>query len=108
MPDRTAPDRRRPDPSGAGSPARRRLEDLSRPLLVRLTKLPPAAVPIATVALLAVGVLAPPVVGLVALALVAVFVAWLTSLAWPAVGVGGRLVRIAMVVLVGVLAVSRL
>ena len=45
------------------SPTRRRLENRSRPLLVRLTALPKPAVPIATVALLTIGVLAPPAVG---------------------------------------------
>lgn len=70
--------------------------------------MPGPAVPIATVALLTVGVLAPPAVGLVALGLVALFVAWLTFLAWPAIGAGGRLVRLAMVVLVLVLGWTRL
>jgi hypothetical protein len=90
------------------SPARRRLEDRSRPLLLRLTALPKPAVPIATIALLTIGVLAPPVIGLVALCLVALFIAWLTFLAWPAVSVGGRLIRLLMVGLVLVLAFTRL
>lgn len=70
--------------------------------------MPKAAVPIATVALLAVGVIAPPAVGLIALALVALFVAWLTFLAWPAVGAGGRLVRVLMIALVLLLGYTRL
>jgi hypothetical protein len=90
------------------SPTRRRLENHSRPVLVRLTALPKPVVPIATIALLTIGVLAPPAVGLVALGLVALFVAWLTFLAWPAVSVGGRLVRLLMVGLVLVLAATRL
>ena len=89
------------------SPARRRVEHLSRPALARLTRLPKPAVPVATVALLAVGVVAPPTVGLVALTLVALFVAWLTILAWPAVNMGGRLVRVAMVGLVVLLGYTR-
>ena len=97
MPDRPVP-----------SPTRRRLEEVSRPPLVRLTALPKSVVPIATVVLLAVGVLAPPEVGLVALGLVALFVAWLTYLAWPAVRAGGRLVRLLMLALVLVLAATRL
>ncbi len=97
-----------PERPATVSPTRQRVEQLSRPALVRLTGMPKAAVPIATVALLAFGVIAPPAVGLVALALVALFVAWLTFLAWPAVGVGGRLVRMAMIGLVVLLGYTRL
>lgn len=89
-------------------PLRTRLEVVSRPLLVRLTALPRPVVPLATVVLFAVAVLAPPPVALVALVLVGLFVLWLTVLAWPAVGVGGRLMRVAAVGLVVVLGLTRL
>jgi hypothetical protein len=88
-------------------PLRTRLEVVSRPLLVRLTALPRAVVPLATVVLFAVAVLAPPPVALVALVLIGLFVLWLTVLAWPAVGVGGRLMRVAAVGLVVVLGLTR-
>ena len=88
-------------------PLRTRLEVASRPLLVRLTALPKQAVPLATVALFAVAVLTPPPVALVALVLIGLFLVWLTFLAWPALGVGGRAMRLVMIGLVVVLGVTR-
>lgn len=94
-------------PDTAPSPLRARLEDASRPLLVRLTRLPRQTVPLATVALFAVAVLAPLPVAVVALGLIGLFLLWLTFLAWPAIGVGGKLMRVVMVGLVVVLGFSR-
>jgi hypothetical protein len=91
----------------APSPLRLRLEEVSRPLLVRLTALPRQAVPLLTVALFAVAVLAPPAVAVVALVLIGLFLVWLTFLAWPAVGVGGKVTRVAMIGLVVVLGLPR-
>jgi len=79
----------------------------TRPLLVRLHALPRPVVPLVTVLLVAVGVLAPPAVGVVALAVVALFVAWIAYLSWPVVTAGGRVLRLAMVALVVLLALSR-
>ncbi len=84
------------------------MERASRPLLVRLHRLPSPLVPLLTVALIAVGVLGPLPFGVAALALVAVFVGWVAYLSWPAVAVGGRLVRLLMLVLVVLLALARL
>lgn len=95
-------------PAAPPTALRRRVEGVSRPLLVRLHRLPRGVVPVLTVVLVAVGVLAPPALGVVALALVALFVAWIAYLSWPAVGGGGRLVRVGMVALVVALAASRL
>lgn len=97
-------------PAGpANSPSlRSSVEQASRPLLVRLHALPRLLIPLATVVLVAIGVLAPPAVGLFALAVVALFVAWIAYLSWPAVGAGGRAVRLAMVALVVVLGLTRL
>lgn len=94
-------------PDTAPSPLRARLEDVSRPLLVRLTRLPKPAVPLATVLLFAVAVLAPAPVTLVALVLIGLFLLWLTFLAWPAVSAGGKAMRVGMVALVVVLGVTR-
>jgi hypothetical protein len=84
------------------------VERTSRPLLRRLHAWPRPALPLLTVALVMVGVLAPPAVGLAALAVVALFVSWIAYLSWPAVSGSGRLVRVAMVALVVVLALTRL
>ena len=94
-------------PDTAPSPLRTRVEGVSRPLLVRLTRLPKPVVPLATVALFAVAVLAPAPVALAALVLIGLFLLWLTFLAWPAVTTGGKLMRVGMVALVVVLGVTR-
>ncbi|SDU92917.1 hypothetical protein SAMN04488544_2124 [Microlunatus sagamiharensis] len=94
-------------PDTAPSPLRARLEDVSRPLLVRLTRLPKPTVPLATVVLFAVAVLAPAPVAVVALVVIGVFLLWLTFLAWPAVSPGGKLMRVGMVALVVVLGITR-
>lgn len=86
---------------------RSRVEQVSRPLLVRLTSLPRLVVPLLTVVLVAVGMLAPVPVAVVALLLVAVFVAWIAYLAWPVVTPGGKLIRVVMVALVLGLAALR-
>jgi len=94
-------------PEPAPITLRRRVEVASRPALVRLTALPRPVVPLATVVLFAVAVLAPTPVALAALVLIGVFLVWLTFLAWPAVGAGGRAMRLAMVGLVVVLGLTR-
>jgi hypothetical protein len=86
---------------------RARVERASRPILVRLHAMPQMLVPLVTIVLLAVGVLAPLPVGLVALALVLLFVGWIAYLSWPVAGGGGRIWRILIVVLIVALAVVR-
>jgi len=93
---------RPPEPSVRAS-----VERSTRPLLVRLHALPRPLVPLVTVLLVAVGVLAPPAVGVAALGVVALFVAWIAYLSWPVVTTGGRVLRLAMVALVVLLALSR-
>lgn len=96
-------------PAGPAHPTlRASVERTSRPLLLRLHALPRAVVPLATVVLVLVGVLAPPPVGVFALTVVALFVAWIAYLSWPAVSGSARLLRVAMVALVVVLALTRL
>ena len=92
----------------APCPLRRSVEQFSRPMLLRLRTIPRWLIPLFTVGLLAVGVLAPVPVGMVALALVLVCMLWLYYLSWPAVTTGGRLMRIAVVVMLVVIAVVRL
>lgn len=94
-------------PDTAPSPLRTRLESVSRPALVRLTRLPKPAVPVATVALFAIAVLAPAPVAVAALVVIGLFLLWLTFLAWPAVTTGGKLMRVAMIGLVVVLGLTR-
>jgi hypothetical protein len=94
-------------PDIAPSPLRARLEDVSRPLLVRLTALPRQAVPLASVVLFAVAILAPAPLAAVALVLIGLFLVWLTFLAWPALQVSGKLMRLVMLGLVVVLGLTR-
>ncbi|MGI3783060.1 MAG: DUF6703 family protein [Janthinobacterium lividum] len=94
-------------PDTAPSPLRARLEVVSRPALVRLTGLPKQAVPLVTVALFAVAVLAPSPVAVVALVVIGLFLVWLTFLAWPALGAGGKVMRLVLVGLVVVLGLTR-
>ena len=91
----------------AGGSLRTRVEDVSRPLLARLHALPSMLVPLGTVVLIAIGVLAPLPVGLVALGLVLAFVGWIAYLSWPVAGVGGKLWRLLIVALLIALGVVR-
>ncbi len=96
-------------PAGPATPTlRASVERTSRPLLLRLHALPRAVVPLGTVALVLVGVLAPPAVGVFALTVVGLFVCWIAYLSWPVVSASARLIRVAMVALVVVLAMTRL
>ncbi len=58
-------------------------------------------------ALLLGGLFAPPVVGVVLLVLLALPLGWLTYLAWPQLPPGGRVARLAVLVLVLAAAVER-
>lgn len=97
-------------PSGTPGSAtlRSRIEAVSRPLLVRLHRMPGFVVPMVTVLLFAVGALAPVPIAMAALVLAFVFIAWIGYLSWPAVNTSGRLLRLAMLTLIVVLAGSRL
>jgi len=97
-----------PAPPTTSPTLRTSVERVSRPLLASLSALPRPVVPLATVVLVAIGLLAPPAVGLVALTVVALFVAWIAYLSWPVVAGSGRLLRVAMVALVVVLGLTRL
>jgi len=94
-------------PDTAPSPLRARLEVASRPALVRLTALPKQAVPLASVVLFAVAILAPAPLAVAALVVIGLFLLWLTFLAWPAIGVGGKLMRVVMVGLVVLVGFTR-
>lgn len=67
---------------------------------MRLTRLPRPVILIGTIGLVAVGMLAPVPIALIALALVFAFIAWIAYLSWPAVSGGGRMTRMAMLTLI--------
>jgi hypothetical protein len=91
---------------GAGQ-ARSRMERSSARPLVLLHQLPRWVVPILAAGLLVVGLAVPGWAGAAALVLVAAFLGWLAALSWPALNANGRLLRLAAVAGVLVLAVIR-
>jgi hypothetical protein len=103
--------RRRPLPRGnsfytpGASDTRRQMEQSSARPLVWLHQqpvwLPPAVVAI----LLVVGLAVPGWLGAGALVLVAAFLGWLAALSWPRLNRGGRLLRLASVAAVLVVAI---
>ena len=80
------------------SQARSSLERSSARPLVMLHQLPVWVVPIVLAGLLVTGLAVPGWLGAVALVLVAAFLAWLAALSWPQLGPGPRLLRVAAVV----------
>ena len=91
----------------ASDRTRERVARASRPLLLRLSSLPRLVVPVATLALIAVGLFAPLPAALPALGVLLVFLAWISYLAWPAVPTSGRVLRLAMLALVAAVAATR-
>ena len=80
------------------SPARSSLERSSARALVVLHQLPVWLVPVVATGLLVTGLAVPGWLGAVALILVAAFLGWLAALSWPRLGPGTRLLRVAAVV----------
>ena len=100
----------RPLPQGTSlytpgaSDARRSLEQRSARPLVVLHQLPVWVIPIVLTALLITGLTVPGWPGAVALVLVAAFLGWLAAVSWPRLAPGSRLLRVAAVA--GVLVVA--
>jgi hypothetical protein len=108
------------NPKRSGNPATRataadhasatrvKVAEHSRGLLVRLSQLPPLVVPVVTLVLMLIGLLAPLYVAVPALVLVAAFVLWLAYISWPALDSGGRMLRLVMVAAIAVALVGRI
>jgi hypothetical protein len=95
----------RPVPVSPTPGARAALERISYPLLARIAAAPKVLVGLVAGAVLLGGLLAPPPWGPLLLIVVAVFLAWLVLLSWPALDTRGRLMRLVTLVLVVVAAV---
>ena len=80
------------------SQARSSLERSSARPLVLLHQLPVWLVPLVLAGLLVTGLAVPGWLGAVALVLVAAFLSWLTALSWPRLSPGTRLLRVAAIV----------
>ena len=76
------------------SPARAGLERRSLPWLLRLRAVPRWLVLAAVLVLAVVGLLLPGWAGAAVLVVVGLLAAWLTALAWPALGPGARAARV--------------
>ena len=102
--------RARPLPRGdsfytpGASDSRRRIERSSARALVLLHQQPVWLPPVVVALLLVVGLAVPGWLGAIALILVAAFLGWLAALSWPQTSTGGRLLRVAAVA--GVLVVA--
>jgi hypothetical protein len=70
------------------------VEQISAPMLVRLTRLPRLLVPALTGVLILVALATPVAVATPALVVVVGFVGWLSYLSWPVLGGGGRAARV--------------
>ncbi len=107
----------KPTPARSTAPAtgkvpstgwRRELERRSAPALIVLHGLPRWLVPIAMGLLLLVGLLAPSIIGGIALLGLGVFLGWLLAVSWPLVSGSARLVRLLVVAAVLGVGVARL
>lgn len=87
---------------------RTRVEEASRPLLTRLHALPRLVVPLATVVLVAIGALAPLPYAWFGFGLAFLLLVWIAYLSWPVATSGGKLMRVAMLLLLLGLAASRI
>lgn len=85
---------------------RESIESASYPLVRRLSEWPKWAPFLLILGLMVAGVLIPSV-GWVLIAVVAVFLAWLLYLGWPRLSAVDRLMRIAVIALVVVAAITR-
>ena len=86
------------------SDARRTLERSSARSLVVLHQLPVWVVPLVLAALFIAGLTVPGWIGAMALVLVAAFLGWLAAVSWPRLTPSGRLLRVAAIASVLVIA----
>ena len=76
---------------------RKSIERFSAPLLMSLNRLPKFLVPILVAVLLVVGLYQKNALGLVCISLVALFIIWLSYLAWPVLEARAKVVRLVMI-----------
>jgi O-antigen ligase len=89
------------------SPARTSIEQRSATALLWLHQLPPWLAPVLAVALLVIGLAVGGWGGALAFAALAVVLGWLALISWPRLSPHGRLLRLAVVAAVLVVAVVR-
>ena len=96
-------------PSGQpASPLRQRITKFSYPYVAKLHGMPTLTLPAITLVLALAGVFAPVVIAVPALILLALLLAWLGFLSWPAVGTGPRFLRVFSILIILLFAVSKI
>jgi hypothetical protein len=90
------------------SPLRARITKISYPYVAKLHTMPKLTLPGITLVLALVGVFAPLAVGIPALILLGLLLAWLGFLSWPVVPTGARAIRVFTVLVILLFAVSRI
>ena len=88
-------------------PLRRTVERRSAPVLLWLSSRPRFLLPLLVAVLLIGGLAAPPAPGLAMLLVLTALLGWLSYLSWPALDGRARLLRTAMLALIGVAIVQR-
>ncbi len=99
---------RRSDDRARSSGLRGAVERASRPALVGLSRMSPLVPFALMLVLIVVGLFLPGVAGFVLLVLALLFVGWLLYLGWPAFSTSERLMRLAVIVLVAAVAVTKI
>jgi hypothetical protein len=84
------------------------LERWSAPILVRLAAVPRWLFVLGLAVVFLAGLAVPGVIGAILLLVIALFLAWLAALGWPNYSVGGRLLRVLVVLLVAYVAAGKL
>ena len=97
-----------PPASPPPSALREQVARLSAPVLRWLSQRPKVLLPLLAAVLLIGGLAAPPAIGVVLLLLLLLVVGWLVFLSWPVVHGPARVVRLALLGLLGFAVVSRL
>jgi hypothetical protein len=85
---------------------RHRIDQASLPLMTKLSRLPKLLPFAILLALLVAGVLIGGPLGFVLMLLAAIFIAWVLYLSWPLLGSTERIMRLAVLMLAAVMAVS--
>ncbi|MFG1702530.1 DUF6703 family protein [Nonomuraea sp. M3C6] len=109
-----APDNKRPLPQGerfftpGATGLRKAVEQRSAvPMTFLFTQVPRWVAPVVLVILLLAGFAVANPIGGVAVLPVIVFIGWLAYLSWPSLGIGGRLLRVAMLTFLVLLVATR-
>jgi hypothetical protein len=97
-----------PTSSNRPSALRRTVERLSGPALVRLSRLSPLLPFAVMLVFIAVGLFLSGLAGFLLLLVALLFLGWLLYLGWPAFSSSERLMRLAVIVLVSAVAVTKI